>query len=249
LQNIPRDAEIRSIFQAEEGNTLVGADYSQVELRVAAELSRDPEMLNVYCKGIDLHAFMASKIAGKPLDKVTKEERQLGKALNFGLAFGLGAKGLVDYARWNYGVSLTEDEAYSHVRAFFDTYSGYADWQRVQRDIAAKTMHTTSTLGKLRKLQPLGMYTRSVNHPIQSTSAEVVITALNMLQKKIDNKTIRLLLSVHDELILEVEAPKVKEAKELLGKTMTEAYLKLFPCGVIKNLVDVKSGKTWRDTK
>ncbi len=249
VQQLPRGEEIRSIFIAGTDKVLVGGDYSQIELRVAAELSQDKAMLAVYKKGLDLHSYMASQIAGKPLDKVTKEERQLGKALNFGLAFGLGAKGLVDYAAWNYNVKLTEEQAYQHVRTFFDTYSGYAAWQKVQRDIAAKTNLTTTVTGKVRKLLPDRAYTRSVNTPVQGTASEIVITALNMLHKKLDNKMIRLLVSVHDELILETHKSKVKEAKELLGTTMTEAYLKLFPRGVINKLVDVKSGQTWAALK
>ena len=228
---------------------LVGADYSQIELRVAAELSQDKAMINVYKKGLDLHTYMASRIAGKPLDKVTKEERQLGKSLNFGLAFGLGAKGLVDYARWNYGVTLTEDEAYSHVKKFFDTYSGYATWQGKMRDRAAKTMQTSTVLGKTRKLQPIGMYTRSVNHPVQGSAAEVVITALNKLHIEVDNRTIKLILSVHDEIILEVDHGYDDDAVTLLEDKMVEAYQDLFPRGVTNKLVEVKQGATWADTK
>lgn len=252
LQNQVRGSELRSIFIAEEGHRLVGADYSQIEIRVASELSRDAAMLTAYRTGVDLHSFLASRITGKPVDKISKEDRQLSKALGFGMMFGLGAKGLVDYARWNYGVKLTEEEAYTHYRTFFDTYKGYALWQKKKRDEAAKLGTTTTVMGKLRKLQDIGAYTRSVNHPVQGSAAEVVITALNLLQKRIDNNqrdAVKLLLCVHDEIVLEVKSPKVEEAKKLLETAMVNAYLTLFKNGITNKLVDVKDGRTWAELK
>ena len=250
LQNLPRDSDIRSIFRASKGRVLVCADYGQIELRVAAELSRDPVMLEAYKNGDDLHALTASKITGRSMDSVSKSDRQLAKSLNFGLLFGLGAKGLVDYAAWNYKVKLTEEEAYSHYKTFFDTYAGYAAWQKKRREECEKTGIAYTVMGKTRRLQELGRYTRSVNHPVQGSAAEVVILALNNLYKALRNRRDILIVNcVHDEILLEaVEAVK-EEAKDILQDCMTRAMLKVFPKATTNKLVDAKIGLTWASAK
>lgn len=250
LQNLPRNTDVKGVFIAGRNNVLIGADYSTIELRVAAELSRDPVMLGKIQAGIDLHRFLVSTILKKPIDSITKPQRQLGKALNFGLLYGLGAKGLVDYARWNYDIRLTKDQAAEYVYIFFDTYKGYARWQQKQRNYFQihGTVHTQ--FGKVRRLKPAGAYTRSVNHPVQGSAAEVVIVALNRLHSVLP-RNMKLINCVHDEIILEAsDTPHdIEHATGYLKKEMEAAYLDIFPRASLVNLVEVKVGHSWADLK
>jgi DNA polymerase-1 len=111
LQNIPRDPAYRRCFVPREGNVFIKSDYPQIELRIAAELSGDPDMIAAFQRGDDIHRWVASKITGKPLEEITKEERQRGKAANFGLLYGQGAEGLRDLAEQDYDVILSLQEA------------------------------------------------------------------------------------------------------------------------------------------
>jgi DNA polymerase-1 len=128
LQNLPRDLRYRACFRAPDCRVLVKADYSQIELRIAAKISGDAEMAADYQRGEDLHARTARTVLG--IAEVTKEHRQLAKALNFGLLYGMGAKGFRDYARNNYGVDLSLENAQAYRSAFFKSYPGLAAWQR-----------------------------------------------------------------------------------------------------------------------
>ena len=122
LQQMPHDKETRSIFVPEPGNRFIVADYSQIELRVAAELSRDPEMLRAYREGLDLHTLTAIKTSGKK--EVTSDDRFKAKALNFGLLFGLGKSKFKHYAKKNYKVELSEEQAFEAVTNWHKLYSG-----------------------------------------------------------------------------------------------------------------------------
>lgn len=249
LQNLPRETDIRGIFRASYGNELLGADYGQIELRVAAELSKDRVMLQAYKTGEDLHALTASKITGKRIDKVSKEDRQLAKSLNFGLLFGLGAKGLVDYANWNYGVKLELSTAYEYYKTFFDTYSGYESWQKEKRAECERFGTTSTRLGKLRRLQRNKGYTRSVNHPVQGSAAEVVITALSNIYGQLKHGRAKIINLVHDEILVECPRDEVPLVSQVIKEGMEAAMLKLFPKASLNKLVEVKQGLTWADTK
>ena len=250
LQNIPRDATIKQSFCAEEGNILVAADFSQIEMRVAAELSKDPVMLDAFKKGVDLHKYIVSVLAKKPIDKVTKEERQLGKAINFGLLFGMGAPKLTLYAKMSYGVTLTEEEAYNAWKTFHTHYKKYSAWCDVQRNMCSKLGFVRTPLGRMRKLTEEEVYTKAVNTPVQGGAAEVAFAALvtlhNMLQTNFVGKIIN---TIHDEIIVECKECYAKEVGSTLKQAMVEGMLYVFPRAVTYGLVDVKYGKSWADTK
>ena len=126
LQNLPRDLRYRRCFTAPPGRVLVKADYSQVELRIAAKVANERAMLEAYVRGDDLHILTARRLVGR--DEVTKADRQLAKAVNFGLLYGMGSKAFRVYARSNYGVDLTEAEAGQYRAAFFAAYPGLRAW-------------------------------------------------------------------------------------------------------------------------
>jgi len=130
LQQIPRTADYRNCFRARPGFVLVGADYSQIELRIMAQLSQDPVLLQLFREGHDPHKMTASIVMGVPLLGVTGEQRQMAKPINFGLIYGLMPKRLVSYAWANYGVRMTEKEAVQFHRRYFDGYEGVRDWQQ-----------------------------------------------------------------------------------------------------------------------
>jgi DNA polymerase-1 len=142
LQNLPRNPRYRKCFVAPPGRVLVKADYSQVELRIAAKIAGEQRMVEAYRRGDDLHTLTARMLLGK--DEVTKADRQLAKAVNFGLLYGMGWKGFRIYARTNYGVDLTAEQAQSYRAAFFQAYPGLARWhQQVRRAHAPETRTLT----------------------------------------------------------------------------------------------------------
>lgn len=257
LHNYPRDKKgdpkpARSHFVASEGKVLLRADYNQIELRVAAELSQDEAMLNAYRNGIDLHSLTASQIAGKKLEDVTSEERQLAKACNFGLAFGLGAKKFSSYAKKSYKVEIEEAEARQAIRQFRETYSGYHAWQMARAHEGAESLLSRTPCGKLRRLPEENTYGTSMNTPVQGGASECMLHALVRIDKQIDNNNVKLCNSIHDEIIMECpDTPEwIQHTADIIKNSMIDGFTDVFPEGITNGLVDkVTAGKSWADTK
>lgn len=248
LQQLPRDAAVRKSFIPAPGNMFVCADFSQIELRIAGELSGDKMMQKAYRDGIDLHALTASQVSRAPLDKVTKEERQLAKALNFGLCFGLGVSKFSHYAKKGYNVEVTEQESRRAIEIFRQTYAGYHAWQMQQADMGKNTLRVRTPCGKLRKLEEDNAYGTAMNHPIQGGAAEVMLQALVNFHGRA-SKRWKLVNCVHDEILVECEAAEALIVKEVLEQEMIRAYLDVFPKGITRGLTDAKIGPTWGDAK
>lgn len=134
IQQIPRDKQFRACFTAPAGSKLVIADYSQIELRVVAEISKDRRMIEAYRNGEDLHRLTASLLTGKRIEEVLKAERQSAKAVNFGLVFAMGARGLQGYASETYGVDMSLEQAEQFRNRFFQAYQGVAAWHKQLQD-------------------------------------------------------------------------------------------------------------------
>lgn len=243
--------DFRDIFVASPGRVLVCADYSQIELRVAAEVSQDPRMQNAYRQCIDLHKLTASKISGKPLGQIEDKspERQLAKAVNFGLLYGLGANKFSHYAKKSYGVQTDRADALKAIEAFRETYSGYRAWQLKQSEEAAVSMQVRTPCGKLRKLDNVTAYGGSMNTPIQGGAAEVMQYALIRLFDQFKGTKTHLVSTVHDEVIVECEESSVIETEETVARCMIAGYLDVFPNGITKKLVEAKHGLTWGEAK
>lgn len=247
LQNMPsRDKEFKKIFIAPEGRALVCADFSQVEIRVAATLSNDPVMLNAFEHALDLHVEIVKDITGAT--DVTKEMRQLGKAVNFGLAFGMGPTKLAKYARNSYGVSMTEAEARKAWEVYHSKYAVYSRWCTKQRELAKRNGYASTPLGKRRKLHPDDTYTKAVNTPVQGGAAEVMLCSLVYMQKGLSDSW-TLLNTVHDEVILECPEGDVTGAKNFVEKCMYSGFEKVFPGAITNGLVEAHAGKTWAEAK
>ncbi len=250
LQNLPRDNDIRKSFIPFQSSTFLCADYSQVELRVAAELSRDGAMLEAYKNGIDLHALTASKVSHKSLSEVTKSDRQFAKAINFGFLFGLGARKFSHYAKKSYKVDVTEDEAEEAVSVFRETYSGYREWQMEQATKAHTTLTCRTPCGKLRRLPSDNTYGNSMNHPVQGGAAEIMLYALIRLDRQLGpSSRDKLVNVVHDEVIIECPEEDIEGCKAIMEDCMTQAFLDVFPNGITRGLVEVKNGKSWAEAK
>lgn len=230
LQQVPRGAEFRSCFVPEEGCKIVIADYSQIELRVAAEISKDARMIAAYRQGQDLHKLTASLVTRKDIGEVTKDERQAAKAVNFGLIYAMGAASLRAYARNTYGVEMTMDQAETFRHRFFTAYRGLGEWHR---SAGASGQVSTRTIGgRLRRWRSDPRLTGLLNTPVQGTAADIVKRALALLADVLDGTDVRIIGSVHDEILLEAPAAKAEYAAELLKSTMEKAgahYLKLVP--------------------
>lgn len=223
LQQIPRTSDFRSCFIPEPGNVLVIADYSQIELRVAAEISKDFTMLSAYKSNTDLHRLTASLVSGKHFEAVGKEERQLAKALNFGLLYGMGASGLAEYARNSYGVEMTLEQAEEFKSKFFGGYSGLAGWHKKVRRQQASTVKTLA--GRTRDFpeKEKFMLTTRLNTPVQGTAADILKIALGRLPGALRRTGAQIIGTVHDEVLLECAESKAEEVKEILQNTMEKA--------------------------
>lgn len=254
LQNLPKDTKgldwsVRTIFKLPEDRKFVVADFSQIELRVAGALSRDPVMTKAFKDGIDLHKLIVHVISGKAYDKVDDQERFLGKAINFGLAFSMSGRKLVSYAAMSYDVHMTEEQGWDAYNAYHKTYSVYSEWCQRQRDIANQLGFSRTPMGKMRRLLQEETYTKAVNTPVQGGAAECMMLALIKLKDKIKDKKIKIINTIHDEIHLEVFNKDIKAALSYLEESMKESFIEMFPNFPTEKLVEAHSGQTWKEAK
>jgi DNA polymerase-1 len=237
LQQLPRDARYRRCFVAPPGRVLVMADYSQIELRAAAKIAGDRRMLAAYQSGEDLHTLTARSLLGK--NEVSMGDRQLAKAVNFGLLYGQGAAGLMRYALANYGVKLTEDEARRHREAFFRTYPGLRKWHRSVGDPAIETR----TLAGRRRAD-VTAFTEKLNTPVQGTAADGLKRALALLwDRRAARPDAFTVLFVHDEIVIEAPEPDADLAAAWLRRAMIDGMAPLIDPVPVD--VEVTVGPTW----
>jgi DNA polymerase-1 len=223
LQAVPREDRYRDCFAPIPGRVLVRADYSQIELRLVAKQTGDRRLLSAYENGEDLHTVTAKTILGK--DVVSKSERQLAKAMNFGLIFGMGAPKFREYARTNYGVALSLNDAERLREAFFETYAGVRRWHE---DVyfkyrSGRLPDPRTPLGRRRQVTPATPYTEILNHPIQGGAADGLKNALALLwERRADCSDTFPVLLVHDEIVIETPEDRVKAATTWLRKAMED---------------------------
>jgi DNA polymerase I-like protein with 3'-5' exonuclease and polymerase domains len=248
IQQIPNEDEFRSCFVAEQGNTLVIADYSQVELRILAEVSDDPAFVRAFQEGEDLHRVTAASMFGVTPDEVTKDQRSAAKRINFGLMYGRGAKSLSAQLG-------TDDE---RARALIDEY--FANYPKVQRFLqrtASRAMRdgTLRTLaGRVRKFGDTSglldtrdkgaMRREAMNYPIQGSSADIAKLALAYVREDLEGLDARLINSIHDEFVVECAegiAPEVAEKMKEAMNRAGAAILKKVPTEV-----EVAISPEWR---
>ena len=218
LQQVPRNPVLRRAFRPKEGRVILKADFSQIELRIAAVIAGERRMLQALEEGVDLHSLTAAQVLGKAPETITKEDRQLAKALNFGLLYGLGTEGLRRYAKSAYGASLTLEEAERLRQTFFQTYPDLKHWHRSQPE---GEVEVRTLLGRRRITD---RYTEKLNTPVQGTGADGLKLTLAMLwENRHRLKGAFPVLAVHDELLVESVEETAKENLEILTELMRKA--------------------------
>jgi P4 family phage/plasmid primase-like protien len=218
LQNLPRSKDYRACFRADPGKVFIKADYSQIELRIAAEISGDKNLLKAFQNRQDVHVLAATYIIGKEASTVTADERQLAKAVNFGLIYGLGAKRLAVQAGQDYGIQLSEERATEIRNKYFKAFSGLRDWQRRQ---GQETL-TRAPSGRWRTWSKTPPYTQLLNTPVQAAAADGMKLALAELCNTWTPDLVGCypVLVIHDELIVEAPEDKADQAAEWVKRAM-----------------------------
>lgn len=251
LQNIPIRTELgremRKFFVAGDGNTLVDADYSQIELRVLSDLANDENMINAFNSGEDIHTITASQVFNLPVDMVTKQMRSSAKAVNFGIVYGIGAFSLAK------DIGVTRKQAQEYIDNYLDTYSGVREYMNKVIELARDKGYSETLFKRRRYLPELNASNFMVrsggeriarNMPIQGTAADIIKIAMIRVDKRITEEKLdaRLILQVHDELIVEVSEKDADRALQLVTDEM-EAACKM----KVKLRADGNIGKTWYD--
>ncbi len=251
LQNIPirteLGREIRAAFIAEPGHVLLAADYSQIELRLLAHLSKDKLLVEAFRRGDDIHTLTASQVFGVPPLMVTPDHRRQAKVVNFGIVYGLSAFGLSQQ------LGIEPAEARRFIEAYFEKYAGVrafidATLEQTRRDQKVKTL-----FGRIRPIPDInsknatqrGFAERTaVNTPLQGTAADLIKLAMIRIDEEIRKRELksRMTLQVHDELVFEVPESEVERMKPLVREHMEEAYALAVPL-----LVEIGVGPNWRD--
>jgi DNA polymerase-1 len=220
LQNFPRSGSLRTFIRAPEGRVFVVADYSQIELRIAAKISGDREMLNAYTEGRDLHTLTAQHLTSHK--DVSKDERKLAKAVNFGLLYGMGAQGLQTYALKSYGVEMSLEEATLYRKRFFQTYPSLKRWHERERRTWLRGGTETRTLIGRRRMN-VQKLTDRLNAPVQGTGADGLKLALALLWERRNQCPGAVpVLVCHDEVVVECDTEQAADAKAWLEKAMIE---------------------------
>jgi DNA polymerase-1 len=251
LQNIPIRAEegrhIREAFVAAPGTLLISADYSQIELVILAHLSRDPNLTEAFGEGKDVHTRTAALIFGIPEDKVQSAERRIAKTINFGVMYGMSAFRLAN----ELGISRTEAKTFIDV--YFATYAGVRDYIGELIRKTEETGYASTIFGRRRYIPAINSRNKTekaaadriaVNTPIQGSAADIVKQAMINLDRRLvkEKSPARLLLQVHDELILECPKAEARNAAALVKEEMEKAVSLRIPLRV-----SVETGKSWGD--
>ena len=252
LQNIPvrtdLGREIRRAFIAPEGCVLVDGDYSQIELRVLADMSGDEAMIDAFRRGQDIHARTAAEVYGVPIGEVTHEMRSNAKAVNFGIVYGISDFGL---AR---NIHMSRREASQFIDRYLSRYPGiHAFMERMKREGAEKGYAETRfgrrrPLPELREKGPRRAFGERVamNMPVQGTAADIIKLAMVRISERLRRELpqVRLILQVHDELLLEAPEAQAEEAAALLKDTMEHVTPLQVPL-----MTEVRTGRSWYETK
>jgi DNA polymerase-1 len=249
LQNIPirtlRGQQIRGAFVSGEGKKIISADYSQIELRLIAEISGEENMIKAFQDGEDIHASTAAKLFKIPLEEVSKTQRSQAKTVNFGIIYGQGAFALAEQT------GLSRTEAKQMIEAYFETYPKLKEYMAEQVSKARQIGYVETILGRKRHLKDINSNNfvvrghaerNAVNAPVQGSAADVVKLAMIKIDKELKEQQLqtKMLLQVHDELIFEAPVDEIEAASKLIRTEMESALKTQVPL-----LVEVGVGNNW----
>lgn len=253
LQNIPvrseKGKELRKFFVADEGCVLIDADYSQIELRVLAHVSGDETLINAFKNGEDIHTVTASQVFGVPMDMVTSEMRKRAKAVNFGIIYGIG-----DYSL-SQDLKIPKKTAAEYIDNYLSNYSGVRDYLESTKALAREQGFVETMFGRRRYIPELSSSNKNLqafgervamNTPIQGAAADLIKIAMIRTDRMLKDAGLkaRLILQIHDELIIESPVEEADRAEAILREAMQGAAELLVPLQV-----DVGRGKSWYDAK
>jgi DNA polymerase-1 len=241
--------EIRSAFVAEPGYKLISADYSQVELRILAHVSGEPKLREAFARGEDIHTATAAEVLSKDPLSLTKDERNIAKMVNFGIIYGISAFGLSE------NLEISREEAQHYIDAYLARFPYVQDFIARTIEQATRDGYVTTLLGRRRpvpEIRAMNRQTRSlgerlaVNSVMQGTAADIIKVAMVAIHARLrdEGRSARLVLQVHDELLLEAPAPEVSAVKELVRSEMCGAYALDPPLSV-----DLGVGDDWHEAK
>jgi len=250
LQNIPirteKGREVRKAFiPRDEQHILLAADYSQVELRLIAEMSEDSAMVQAFQKGLDIHAATASKIFEVPLEEVTREMRSNAKTVNFGIIYGVSAFGLSQQS------TLSRKEAAATIKSYFETYPKLKEYMDANIAFAREHGYVKTLLGRKRRLKDINSRNavvrghaerNAINAPVQGSAADIIKLAMIKVQEQIEAQGLssKMLLQVHDELVFDALKTELPQLKILIKEAMENVYATHVPLRI-----DMGEGQTW----
>jgi DNA polymerase-1 len=251
FQNIPirteQGAKIRSAFISGEGNVIVAADYSQIELRIMAHISKDNNLIEAFANNIDVHCATAAQVFNTELSEVSKEQRRKAKAINFGLIYGMSAFGLAKQ------IDVSRTEAKQYIDDYFDNYPGVLKYMEKTKETAKSQGFVETILGRRlylpqinakNKMQQQHALRTAINAPMQGSSADIIKQAMLDIQAWInrENNDVKMIMQVHDELVFEMQTNKAKEYGENIRSMMSDAAKLSVPL-----VVDVGIGDSWQE--
>lgn len=249
LQNIPiRDAngkEIRRAFIPNEGDIFFSADYSQIELRIMAHLSKDENMVNAFISGEDIHAATASKIFNVPIGEVTSEMRRKAKTANFGIIYGISAFGLAER------LNISRSEAKSLIDGYFVSFPSVKEYMNESIEVARQKGYVETITGRRRVLPDINSHNsivrgyaerNAINAPIQGSAADIIKIAMIRVAKRIkeENLSAKMIIQVHDELNFTVPVAELERLRNIVSEEMSAAYTMS-----VSLIAESGSGKNW----
>lgn len=253
LQNIPTRFElgkqVRKIFKPEQGKIYIDADYSQIELRVLAHMSEDTHMIEAFQKGEDIHKQAASKVFKTPMEEVTKEQRSNAKAVNFGIVYGISDFGLAEQ------LGISRKQAKTYIEEYLEQYSGIKEFMNNMTEEAKEKGYVETLFHRRRyipELQSKNYMVRqfgtraAMNSPIQGTAADIMKIAMISVQKELEKNNLKakIVLQVHDEMMIEAPKEEAEEVKKILKNCMENAVDLKVPL-----IADISEAESWYECK
>ena len=253
MQNIPVRTELgremRKFFIADEGNVLLDADYSQIELRVMAHLCGDENMISAFNNNLDIHTSTAAQVFDMPVEMVTSEMRSAAKAVNFGIIYGIGAFSL------SKDINVPIYKAKKYIEDYMNNFPKVKEFMESTYNNALETGSVTTMFGRKRRIPELSSSNKilqaagkriAMNTPVQGTAADLIKIAMINVYKRLKAEKLdaKLILQVHDELIVEASVADSSKAKTILQEEMQNVYQMRVPLAA-----DVNEGKSWYDAK